>query len=78
MIVLPALGAFLAFSLAESATYIVNDLWDLETDRQHPRKTAPFCQRPYPDHIQPCRALVLLVTALCLTSATSFLLFLVL
>lgn len=34
--------AFLAFSLAASATYIVNDLWDLENDRAHPRK----CLRP--------------------------------
>lgn len=30
--------AFLAFSLVASATYIVNDLWDLESDRSHPRK----------------------------------------
>ncbi|MCK9989409.1 MAG: hypothetical protein RugAbin2_00423 [Rugosibacter sp.] len=30
--------AFLAFSLAASATYIVNDLWDLDSDRLHPRK----------------------------------------
>lgn len=30
--------AFLAFSLAASATYIVNDLWDLDNDRSHPRK----------------------------------------
>lgn len=30
--------AFLAFSLAASATYVVNDLWDLESDRIHPRK----------------------------------------
>lgn len=30
--------AFFAFSLAASATYIVNDLWDLENDRAHPRK----------------------------------------
>jgi 4-hydroxybenzoate polyprenyltransferase/phosphoserine phosphatase len=30
--------AFLAFSFAASATYIVNDLWDLESDRAHPRK----------------------------------------
>jgi 4-hydroxybenzoate polyprenyltransferase len=32
-----ALG-FLSFSLCASATYIVNDLLDLEADRQHPRK----------------------------------------
>ena len=32
-----ALG-FLAFSLAASATYVFNDLWDLDSDRAHPRK----------------------------------------
>jgi 4-hydroxybenzoate polyprenyltransferase/phosphoserine phosphatase len=30
--------AFLSFGLCASATYIVNDLLDLEADRQHPRK----------------------------------------
>jgi 4-hydroxybenzoate polyprenyltransferase len=30
--------AFMAFSLAASATYILNDLGDLENDRAHPRK----------------------------------------
>jgi 4-hydroxybenzoate polyprenyltransferase len=30
--------AFICFSLCASATYIVNDLLDLEADRQHPRK----------------------------------------
>lgn len=29
---------FVAFSLAASATYVANDLWDLENDRGHPRK----------------------------------------
>ena len=33
-----ALAAFLAFSLTASATYVVNDLWDLDSDRAHPRK----------------------------------------
>ena len=37
------IGAFIAFSLAASATYMVNDLWDLDSDRAHPRK----CQRPF-------------------------------
>jgi len=35
---LSVLLAFLVFSLAASATYVVNDLWDLENDRAHPRK----------------------------------------
>jgi 4-hydroxybenzoate polyprenyltransferase/phosphoserine phosphatase len=30
--------AFLAFSFTASATYVINDLWDLESDRVHPRK----------------------------------------
>ena len=30
--------AFLSFSLAASASYLVNDLWDLDNDRAHPRK----------------------------------------
>ena len=30
--------AFLSFSFAASATSIVNDLWDLDSDRSHPRK----------------------------------------
>jgi 4-hydroxybenzoate polyprenyltransferase/phosphoserine phosphatase len=33
-----ALVAFLSFGLCASATYIVNDLLDLDADRQHPRK----------------------------------------
>lgn len=33
-----AIVAFLSFGLCASATYIVNDLLDLEADRQHPRK----------------------------------------
>jgi 4-hydroxybenzoate polyprenyltransferase len=36
--VLRALLAFVAFSLAASAVYVVNDLLDLESDRQHPQK----------------------------------------
>ena len=29
---------FLAFSLTASATYVANDIWDLQNDRSHPRK----------------------------------------
>jgi 4-hydroxybenzoate polyprenyltransferase len=35
--------AFLSFSFAASATYLVNDLLDIESDRAHPRK----CCRPF-------------------------------
>ncbi|WP_310447389.1 UbiA family prenyltransferase [Thiobacillus sp.] len=38
-----ALLAFVSFSLAASATYLLNDLWDLDNDRVHPRKRSrPF------------------------------------
>ncbi len=38
-----SLLAFMAFSLVASATYIANDLWDLQSDRIHPRKrNRPF------------------------------------
>lgn len=41
--------AFLAFSIAASATYIVNDLLDLENDRAHPRKRSrPFASARLP------------------------------
>lgn len=41
--------AFLAFSFAASATYIINDLWDLESDRVHPRKRhRPFASARLP------------------------------
>lgn len=38
-----AVVAFLSFGLCASATYIVNDLLDLDADRQHPRKS----RRPF-------------------------------
>lgn len=38
-----AAAAFACFSLCASAVYVSNDLWDLEADRQHPRKkNRPF------------------------------------
>src|SRR5690606_37074862 len=43
------LVAFLAFSLGASATYLVNDLLDLDADRRHPRKRLrPFAAGTLP------------------------------
>jgi 4-hydroxybenzoate polyprenyltransferase/phosphoserine phosphatase len=41
--------AFLAFCFAASASYVLNDLWDLENDRTHPRKRLrPFASGAIP------------------------------
>jgi len=41
--------AFFSFSLCASSVYITNDLLDLESDRQHPRK----CKRPFASGMVP-------------------------
>lgn len=61
--VLLATIAFLAFSLTASATYIVNDLWDLDNDRGHPRKKF----RPLASAEVPIIS-ALIVAALCLVT----------
>jgi 4-hydroxybenzoate polyprenyltransferase len=46
---LDLLWAFIAFSLCASSVYLVNDLMDLENDRQHPRKRSrPFASSALP------------------------------
>lgn len=64
--------AFVAFSLAASATYIVNDLLDLEADRAHPRKrTRPFASAHLPIAHGLVVALVTLVIGCLLALAVS-------
>lgn len=73
--------AFAAFSLAASATYIVNDLWDLESDRVHQRKRArPFASAKIPIFNGLVAAAVLLAVGLALAATLSpaFLLMLIL
>uniref|UniRef100_UPI001C311789 UbiA family prenyltransferase n=1 Tax=Achromobacter sp. GbtcB20 TaxID=2824765 RepID=UPI001C311789 len=41
--------AFVSFSLCASTVYIANDLLDLESDRQHPRKRS----RPFASDLEP-------------------------
>lgn len=57
---LALLLAFSSFSLCASSVYIANDLLDLESDRQHPRK----CKRPFASGLIPVWAGVLLAPAL--------------
>lgn len=46
---MPAALAFLAFSLAASAVYLLNDMLDLSADRRHPRKRLrPFAAGSIP------------------------------
>ncbi len=67
--------AFMAFSLAASATYVVNDLWDIDNDRSHPRKRdRPFASAKIPILQGIAAAGVALAVALALAFAvgTSF------
>lgn len=41
-VLVPAMLTAIAFALASSSCYVVNDIFDAEADRQHPRK----CRRP--------------------------------
>ena len=73
--------AFLAFSFVASATYIVNDLWDLENDRAHLRKRQrPFASARLPilHGLAVAAAALLLAFGLTLTVSTSFFLMLLL
>jgi 4-hydroxybenzoate polyprenyltransferase len=61
--------AFISFSFCASAVYITNDLLDLDSDRQHPRKRhRPFASGVVPLHVgfilAPALALLSLVLAL--------------
>lgn len=73
--------AFISFSFCASAVYIANDLLDLDSDRQHPRKRhRPFASGVVPVHIgfilAPALALLSLVLALWVGNAfTAWLVF---
>lgn len=56
--------AFFSFSLCASSVYITNDLLDLDSDRQHPRK----CKRPFASGQVPIQTGVILAPLLLLTS----------
>jgi 4-hydroxybenzoate polyprenyltransferase len=59
--------AFLAFSLCASAVYIGNDLLDLDSDRQHPRKRhRPFASGVLPAWVGVVAAPVLLAASMVL------------
>ena len=48
-LLLKVLLAFVAYSLAASAVYVLNDLLDLQADRKHPLEApSPVCLGPDP------------------------------
>lgn len=72
--------AFLAFSFAASATYVVNDLLDLDSDRRHPRKRhRPLAgaQIPIPRALAASTGLLAMAAGLASTLSTNFLLLLI-
>jgi 4-hydroxybenzoate polyprenyltransferase/phosphoserine phosphatase len=78
---LAALFAFLSFSLAASATYVFNDIWDLDSDRCHPHKRSrplASAQIPIPAGVAVSTALLMIALALAATLAVDFLLLLLL
>lgn len=64
---LPLVIAFFAFSLCASSVYVTNDLLDLESDRQHPRKRKrPFASGSAPLWLGVVLAPILLLASLAL------------
>lgn len=56
--------AFVAFCLCASSVYILNDLWDLPSDRKHPRKSLrPFASAAIPISHGVFAAMLLLATS---------------
>src|SRR3954463_4751163 len=67
-VAIKALIAFIAFSLAASCIYLVNDARDVEADRQHPTKRfRPIAAGVVPEWLAYCTATVLGVAALAIS-----------
>tara|TARA_Y100000588_G_C14273814_1_gene933458 strand:- start:308 stop:1756 length:1449 start_codon:yes stop_codon:yes gene_type:complete len=64
--------AFIAFSFTASSGYVLNDLFDLAADRQHPRKkTRPIASGDARIHLSSLLALALLMFGLLLAASLS-------
>lgn len=71
-VLIPSIGAFIAFCLISSATYLINDVRDVETDRNHPKKsTRPIAAGQLSKTSAVVAAVVLAVAAIALSFAIS-------
>ena len=71
-VLLPSIGAFVVFCLMSSATYLVNDIRDRATDREHPTKQfRPIAAGELPVGLAWAVAALLALTALLLAAGIS-------
>jgi decaprenyl-phosphate phosphoribosyltransferase len=64
-VLLPTIGAFVAFSLAASGTYLINDTVDVEADRRHPTKrNRPIASGALSPRVAVIAAIVLFLLAI--------------
>ena len=71
-VLVPSIGAFIAFCLISSATYLINDVRDVEADRHHPKKSArPIAAGQLSTKLAVVAAVVLAVAAVALSLAIS-------
>jgi decaprenyl-phosphate phosphoribosyltransferase len=71
-VLIPTLGAFIAFCLISSATYLVNDVRDVDIDRAHPTKSArPIAAGELSSRAAVVSAVVLALVALGLAAVIS-------
>ncbi len=68
--------AFIAFNFATSATYIINDIRDIKSDRQHPtKKFRPVASGALPIFVALIEAAILAVSALVISAPLNSLFF---
>lgn len=71
-VLLPSIGAFVAFCLMSSATYLINDVRDVEADRNHPKKSArPIAAGQLSTTVAVVAAVVLAAAAIAVSFAIS-------
>ena len=69
-VLVPTIGAFIAFCLISSSTYLINDARDVEADREHPAKRfRPIAAGHLPAPVAWAAAVVLALASLALSLA---------